>query len=311
MTISSGRVQNLFEVYGTLVLQGQGTLSLQNGSHTVYVREGGRVFLKSGSIAGAGERRCAVLVSTEARFFMTGGSIAGDGLETTVRVAGVGDKKGSITGGQRCLGVDANMTSASLTISDRPEIPESMTPSGSQTIEIGQVFLYSGAKIEIMGKPTLTEGSQIAVDASPMPKNGSPYAITSVLSNEVDEGFFTSANDMYAVRKNAGGEAQLTLLHSIGVSEDIEHGRVIVGEQDTAKACAGDRVIVTVTPEENYALRSLSYKEDGDETKTAFTLETGFLMPDTDVTVYAEFDNAWSVLRSRMAKGEETPRGQI
>ena len=269
MTISSGRVQNLFEVYGTLVLQGQGTLSLQNGSHTVYVREGGRVFLKSGSIAGAGQRRCAVLVSTEARFFMTGGSIAGDGLETTVRVAGVGDKKGSITGGQRCLGVDANMTSASLTISDRPEIPESMTPSGS------------------------------------------PYVITSVLSNEVDEGFFTSANDMYAVRKNAGGEAQLTLLHSIGVSEDIEHGRVIVGEQDTAKACAGDRVIVTVTPEENYALRSLSYKEDGDETKTAFTLETGFLMPDTDVTVYAEFDNAWSVLRSRMAKGEETPRGQI
>lgn len=71
--------------------------------------------------------------------------------------------------------------------------------------------------------------------------------------------------------------------HTITIDPDIEHGTVTADKTEAAK---GDKVTLTITPDEGYELDTLSVR--GANTETG-TLNHAFTMPDEDVTVTATF----------------------
>ncbi len=77
---------------------------------------------------------------------------------------------------------------------------------------------------------------------------------------------------------------------NIAVSPNIEHGTVTT---DKTSANMGETVIVTVTPDEGYQLKSLFYTEDaGSVTVERHIQGNQFVMPAQDVLLVAEFELA-------------------
>ena len=120
------------------------------------------------------------------------------------------------------------------------------------------------------------------------------------VSGSVLSATLTDETDCYTVKtenENIAfcGNFVLGNLYAISVSEDILHATVTIAEN----AMEGDNVLFTITPENGYVMKEGSLKvyteEQNIDVTTVSDVEYSFIMPSSNVVVYAEFEYKNSV----------------
>ncbi len=277
-----------------------GGVYVNGGSFTM---TGGAISNNSASGGGGG----VYITGSGAEFTMQGGTISentsrdfGGGVYVdsgtfTMEDGAITGNTASMDGGGVCVSNDGtfNMTGGAITGNTSSDyggvcVYGTFSVGGSPVITdntksnngaANNVYLASGKSITVTG--ALTTGANVGVtmvDSTGVFTSG--WAKQMGTATPAD--YFTSDSASYAVGL-IGGEAALSQPHTVTVSGDIEHGTVT---SDKASAAEGDTVTLTVTPEDGYALDTLTVTQG----ETAVTVENDqFTMPAGDVTVTVTF----------------------
>ena len=250
-----------------------GSTNDYGGGVTVYdtfIMEGGTISNNSAYYNGGG-----VYVYRDGTFIMQGGRITNN----TARLGGGVYVWGSFT-----------MSGGSPTVTGNQH---------SSSGNANNVYLFSGTVITVSG--SLNTGASLGVTMN------TPGVFTSGWAAQMDTAspadYFTSDNSAYAAHLGTGGEAELGQAYTVSVTDGIAHGTVTA---DKASAAEGDTVTLTVTPEDGYALDTLTVTQG----ETAVTVENDqFTMPESNVTVTATFAERTDTVVIRYAN--LTLEGQI
>ena len=98
--------------------------------------------------------------------------------------------------------------------------------------------------------------------------------------------------------------ATFVQLYGITIDGGIEHGTVsIVG--DVTEAAENDNIALTITPDDGYALKTLTVYKTGDQSTTVSVSNNAFTMPAYAVTVTAEFGAEYTVTYYRNAVNDD------
>lgn len=143
---------------------------------------------------------------------------------------------------------------------------------------------------------TLAVGNQIKVVkvaggaiAAWYPDQGGNYTVNEAHSGSVNIYFQEEYQNGWS---EFGGYFYIAARHTVTVDANIENGTVTV---DKATAAPQEDVTVTVTPAAGYALETLYYEYQDNDTTRQVTINAGddgkytFAMPAADVTIYATF----------------------
>lgn len=98
--------------------------------------------------------------------------------------------------------------------------------------------------------------------------------------------------------------ATFVQLYGITIDDDIENGTVsVVG--DVTEAAENDNITLTITPEDGYALKTLTVYKTGDPETEIAVSNNAFTMPAYAVTVTAEFGAEYTVTYYRNAVNDD------
>lgn len=98
--------------------------------------------------------------------------------------------------------------------------------------------------------------------------------------------------------------ATFVQLYGITIDDDIENGTVsVVG--DVTEAAENDNITLTITPEDGYALKTLTVYKTGDQSTTVSVSNNAFTMPAYAVTVTAEFGAEYTITYYRNAVNDD------
>ena len=209
----------------------------------------GTLNLQGGKITGnsAPDGGGVAVIGSDAVFNLTGGSISGNANTSAESSAGV------------------LYMSGTMNVSSSPVVTDS-------------VYVDWNRKLHVTGALT---------NATPIPViiyDGVGVPFTDGLSGNGGAANFKSADENYRVRVNDAGEAQLVPTYTVTCSS-CENGSVTVFG-DKTRFAEGDTVTLTVKPDDDYMLSTLTVKQG----ETVVTVKNNqFTMPAGDVTVTATF----------------------
>ena len=264
---------------GTLTINGGLISGNTAGAHGGGIYCEGALTINGGTISGNTARKNGggIYLDQDSALNLSGGSIMHNACDS--------DDDGEGNGG----GIHVS-EGACLKVSGSIEVSKNTKGVGTNNVNLEEDTV-------ICVGDTLHSASSVGVSVSGTdPAAGSPRVFTQGLKDLGRPDSFVSDNPAYDIRTNAEGEAQLMVLvpHSVRIADGIENGTVSVVPQ---QACFGDEVTLTCTPDEGYVLKEGSLSVvDGQGQFVSVVNNESFFMPDTDVTVSAEFESIYSSL---------------
>ena len=246
------------------------TEAAKESGYVILVESGGSL-----TITGAGTVKGGHNSGNGGGIYVENGAelILGD-VTVTENKMGTGCKGGGVyleDGGTLCVSGDVHITNNATVTSGTTRTENNLYLAGDAVVTVSD-SLDSAARIGVA-------------------KSGDPSLITSGFSGRGTAGNFVTDSSSRQVRVREG-EVYLVTMHTVTVSRP-SNGSLT---SDKSKAAQGDTVTLTPTPDENYALVSLSYTAGGqsvqiEEVDGAYS----FVMPGTNVTVSASFALLYNV----------------
>ena len=305
-------------VEGALTLVDSGTsgkITGCDGDDVVYLKNG-ELEMTGGTIDGSNNKYCSVYVETGCTFRLTDGVVSGVGGDSAVSNFGTFDLRGgTVTGdsGDIVYNDSADMLMSGGSI--RGSVGDESFYGFGVRLDDSNLFLSGAADIDVIEKRfeddpetsaddrdydvRLYDDSMIYVVGALDP-NGPVLGIFSTYdvfakgaaAAEGGEAYTITQSDLnrfkctlsgYGVRLTDDNALEVAQYYNVTVSDTIENGAVSASAASTFE---GAPVTLTVTPEEGYAIDSVTLNGTAIEPVDG---QYGFAMPAEDVTVAATF----------------------
>ena len=278
-TSSSERIRCIYISYGTFDMEG-GTIRnfhvLGNGG-AVYVDGSGNFVMNNGTITGN-------RTSTGGQ----GGAIFFNGKSCSINGGFITGNSAGTYGG----GIFAH--SHSINVKGDVNITDNISLSRNTK---DNVYLSNGPKI-IVGEGGLSDTSKIGVTNSSDSQSYIAKAgiFTDGFSTGNAETIFSSDNSLFSVKRDGTEAALVGNTYNITI-DTSEHGTVECDkDKDNNKAPEGATVTLTVKPNADYSLNSLTVVKTGTTETIALSKKSNnqysFVMPNNHVTVNAVFSES-------------------
>ena len=127
-----------------------------------------------------------------------------------------------------------------------------------------------------------------------------------VTNDETSAAITVNANNQFTMPKaSVTVTATFVPTYAITIDNQIENGTIELTNPQATPAAEGDNIALTVTPDDGYALKTLTVYKTSDQTTTVSVSNNAFTMPAYAVTVTAEFGAEYAVTYYRNAVNDD------